>query len=783
MIKKEKYGIVQVGLLSALMMLIIMLPSMLQNHGFFIIRGDYVDQYLSRILKAKEVFASGSASWDWLNFLGAPYNRINAMLSLNAVCYLFPAKLVPYAVTYMHLVRVALIAMCSFAFLRRMVKAPKNAFLGALLYTFSSYFFLNMEFMQFHDAMWAFPLLLLAVENMFTGKQYKHQLILAVFLNCANSFYFFVFSTISFSLYFVCRFFLSEEWKPKRKAKYFFLAVTEYIIGFLCAFFVFATFIYSMFHSSGSTGNIGASFSPIKFLADTSIVSRVFSLFVPAVSNRFSSFGSATWHSLAAYLPVFGMSMVVALVWKKDSPKWLKVLSCISVLCLMITGISFIYNILSSSYTRYSYTMLLFFALATVMFLEHYDEKLAKKGAFLTTLCLIGLLALYYGSYIIIGHPMIVNFLLHNNNTGYDTARICRVFVLVASCVMYLTLFGYVYSEKIRKRILPILVAVTVLYGCAYTSLNLTSRNLLDYHPTSKVDLRTQVDRYYIDIPDVEEGTGYRIDHSRQLRNYAYAVKKPAISIFESVRGQYSGEFCRYFNYDDRSVQIAPKSQDNELRTMLGVKYYFDLYPEDGVPVPEGFTYLKTDKGIDVYQNGNFIGMGFTYDTYITRSEFEKLAEGRETCSDIALNTLIVEDKDEAFVSDLLVPYEEGYVPGERRSVENFQTTSGGFSATFNADKAGIVYMAVPFEDAGWTAEINGEKTEFIRANIGLVAFRVEPGVNEIRFTYNHPAQTMGMVVSCFGFLMLVLYVILYHKFVRSKENYVMPENLISEQE
>ena len=191
MVKREKYNIISVGIVSALMMFIIMLPSILQNHGIFIIRGDYIDQYIPRLIKAKEILTSGKGTWDWFNYLGAPYNSISMIFSLNALCLIFPSRLIPYAVTYMHLIRFALIAMTSYAYFNVMVKEKKTAFLGAILYTFSSYTFLNFEFMQFVEALWTFPLILLSAEKMFCSENYKHQLILCVFLSCSISFYFF----------------------------------------------------------------------------------------------------------------------------------------------------------------------------------------------------------------------------------------------------------------------------------------------------------------------------------------------------------------------------------------------------------------------------------------------------------------------------------------------------------------------------------------------------------------------------------------------------------------
>ena len=59
-----------------------MLPSMLQYKGIFIIRGDYVDQYLLRIMKSKEILSTGKGTWDWFNFLGISYNKTSLFFSL-----------------------------------------------------------------------------------------------------------------------------------------------------------------------------------------------------------------------------------------------------------------------------------------------------------------------------------------------------------------------------------------------------------------------------------------------------------------------------------------------------------------------------------------------------------------------------------------------------------------------------------------------------------------------------------------------------------------------------
>ncbi len=760
--QKKQYGLLKIGVLSAFMMLLMMLPSMLQNHGIFVIRGDYIDQYIPRLIRSREILLSGGGSWDWFNLFGASFNKINILFSTNVLCLLFPSRWIPYAVTYMHLIRVALIAMSAYAYLRYMVKEEKNAFLGALIYTFSSYTFVNLEFMQFLEVLWAFPLLLLSVEMMFRDEKYRYQLILAVFLSCAVNFYFFVFSTILFVIYFLCRFLWAEEWKPKRSGKQFGLAILEYAIGFFCAFLIFAPFLYHLVYSSGSADKIGNVARPwFEYLWDKTFVSRVFSFFLPGVSNRFSSFGVSTWESRAGYLPVFGMVPVFACFMKKDTPRWLKVLCLSGIVCILVPVVCMVFNMFSSAYTRHSYGAILFFVLATVLYLENYDEKTVRKSVWIVLGVLLGLLGVYYLLDITAGENQNLFSVLHGRQGEEAVERDFRIYALAVAAGMYACLFGFLYSKKMRNRIIPITVVAILLYGCSYTAMNLRSDFLLDYYPESSMDIKTQAEKYLIDVPEPRGGENFRIDAPKQLRNFAYAIRKPSISIFESVRGTYADELCDYLNYHNGVVCVFPKDNDYETRTLLGVKYYYDVYPEDGIAVPEGFSYLGTENGIDVYQNDNFLGMGFSYDTYLSRSDFDAIAETKENCGEIMLNTLVVEDEDIPLVSAILEPYQGNQDSPQRLGFDEFTMTSDGFSAKITLEKPEVMFVSAPYEERGWIAECNGEKLDFIKANVGLIAFPLDAGEHEITFRYQSPVDRVGRYVTCGGWIALLVYVMI----------------------
>lgn len=77
----------------------------------------------------------------------------------------------------------------------------------------------------------------------------------------------------------------------------------------------------------------------------------------------------------------------------------------------------------------------------------------------------------------------------------------------------------------------------------------------------------------------------------------------------------------------------------------------------------------------------------------------------------------------------------------------------------YEASEDGYLFVRLPYSE-GWSAEVNGAKTDVLRANIGFMAIRVHAGKNEIRLNYcstSLPAAaaltiggSCGSVVLCY---------------------------------
>ena len=88
---------------------------------------------------------------------------------------------------------------------------------------------------------------------------------------------------------------------------------------------------------------------------------------------------------------------------------------------------------------------------------------------------------------------------------------------------------------------------------------------------------------------------------------------------------------------------------------------------------------------------------------------------------------------------------------------------------TATADKDKYLYMAVPYS-VGWSARIDGEPTEVMKANIGFMAIPISQGAHTVEFTYCTPFLKESICISG-GFWGVFVLVCTYDKIQRRKSS------------
>lgn len=275
----------------------------------------------------------------------------------------------------------------------------------------------------------------------------------------------------------------------------------------------------------------------------------------------------------------------------------------------------------------------------------------------------------------------------------------------------------------------------------------------------------------------------YRIDEDKALDNMPMHWKLPTIQCFHSIVPVSIMEFYESIGVD-RSVASRPGVEHYALRGLTSVKYLFCPENEEQPYLP-GFIEHSTQNGYIMYENEYFIPMGFTYDYYVDENTFENYSEDYR--DHLMLKAIYLEEEDIEKYGHLLTAFSDEEYP-EFSEIDYFETcldrsnTSGyefsydnyGFTSKISLEKDNLVFFSVPY-DKGWSATVNGEPAEIVKANVGFMAVEAPAGDNEIVFTYETPGLKIGIIISGIaGVILLGYLLVIYYLRKKNPQKYAV---------
>ena len=209
-----------------------------------------------------------------------------------------------------------------------------------------------------------------------------------------------------------------------------------------------------------------------------------------------------------------------------------------------------------------------------------------------------------------------------------------------------------------------------------------------------------------------------------------------------------------------------PPDNQGAIRSLLSVTEYHQF--DENEAIPEGFIYDREENGFAVYTNPHAVPMGFLQTT-VTGTHHQRMDS--ETMGSVLLASATLDEaylarfKDRMDVLDVFnIPdWQESAARLRENACDRFETTRSGFRAHINAKQAGLVVFTIP-HDKGFTAALDGEKTEIIPCDVSFMGVWVEPGEHEIEFTYKTRMLGLGVVMSAMAAALLGAYVYLAKK-------------------
>ena len=758
--------------LCALTAAIFFLPFYILDGGFFHYAGDFNSQQIS-FYRYMNGFVKG-AGYPNSTFAGAPRNTFSWATDLgsgvmNAYSFylygspffwlsvLLPQSWLPYMMVPLLVLKFGVAGGGAYLYLRRYVKNANYAVLGACLYALSGFAVYNVFFNHFVDVVALFPYLLWALDE--TIYEDRHGLFAFwVAVNLLNNYFFFVGQVIFLCIYFVCKLTAKDFRLTARKFGHL---LWESVLGVAMGCLLLFPAVLSLLQNP-RTIDLSSGWGFLTYAKVQQYLAILLSWILPPDSPYLTSVwseGVIKWTSMTAYLPLCSLAGAMA-YWRSRKADSKKRIVAVCAVCALVPVLnSAFYALNSSYYARWYYMPTLILAAMTVNALEDPDVDLDAPARGI--------------GWIMLATLVFAVVPVRDDTTETWSFGVLKnpgqFFVVLGFGLLGLMLYRVLCSKwRQDSRFAQRMTAAALVFACAFTMVHIGIGKFGQWHTDS--DLVEQDTNALLLKNDLPEGD-YRIDTYKIHDNIGMWLDKSCLQYFGSTAAPSILSFYPGLGVK-RDVRSEPEITNYALRGLLSVEYLITT-PEKRESFEDeadaGWTYLADVDGYTLYHNDNYVPMGFTYDYYVTEATYQTSIKTLR--SNLLMRALVLTDEDVAQYGRYLTELSEDMLNdlhydsytqdcADRRahSCSVFQMNNAGFHAEITMDKANLVFFSVPYDD-GFTAYVNGEKTDILQVDEGLMAVLCPAGASSIDFVYQAAGLSTSRVVTAVAIPVWVVYV------------------------
>ena len=766
--KKDKFWLT-VGL-CALTAALFFLPFYIIDGGFFHYAGDFNSQqisfyrYMNGFIKGAgypdSAFTTVRNTFSWATDLGSGVMNAYSFYLYGSPFFwfslLFPQGWLPYLMVPLLVLKFAVAGGGAYLYLRRYVKNIDYAVLGACLYTFSGFTVYNVFFNHFVDVVALFPYLLWSLDEALYNDR-RSWFAFWVAVNLVNNYFFFIGQVVFLAIYFICK--LSTR-DFRLTAKKFGLLAFESLLGAAMGSILLVPAVLSILQNP-RTIDLSSGWGFLTYSKVQQYLAILVSWIMPPDSPYLTSIwseGVIKWTSMSAYLPLCSLAGAVA-YWKAkcgDSKK--RIVGTCAVFALVPILNSAFYALNSSYYARWYYMPVLVLAAMTVNALEDHNTDLDSPARGI--------------SWLMIATVAFAVVPVQDSDTGSwsfgvlkNPGQYCAV---LGFGLLGLLLYRYL-CQKWRgdSRFAQRLTAAVLAFAFLFSVVHIGIGKFGQWYTDS--DLVKQDTNALLLKNDLPEGD-YRIDTYKIHDNIGMWLDKSCLQYFGSTAAPSILSFYPALGVK-RDVRSQPELSNYALRGLLSVRYLLTTLAHQKqfhAEADEGWAYYDTLDGYVLYENQNYVPMGFTYDYYLTETQYEDTVT--PTRSNLLMRALVLTEEDAVAYGQYLTPlptaelndltytrYTQDCADRRASACTAFEMTSAGFHPEATLDRANLMFFSVPYDD-GFTAYVDGQETEILQVDEGLMAVLCPAGTVTIDFVYQPDGIRLSRTVTLAALPVFLLY-------------------------
>lgn len=723
--------------------------------GYFHYAGDFNDQQINFYQYANG-FVKDGGTFSWATDLGSGFvNSYSFYLTGSPFFWLsllIPQKLMPWAMVPLLCLKFAVAGGGAYLWSRRWVGGEEWQMLAACLYAFSGFSVYNIFFNHFLDVVATFPYLLASLDDAVLDKKYG-RFPFWVAVNLLNNYFFFAGQAVFLIIYFVC---MLAGRRYRLTGRLFGRLAFETVLG--CAMGC-ALLIPAMLSLAQNPRTIDPfeGYGYLVYGKAQQYLAILYSAFLmpdaPYLKDLFQE-GILKHTSMTAWLPVVGVIGGIAFCRGRRRHPFSYILKTCIVCAFVPVLNSLFYALNSSYYARWYYMPVLILCGATASALS--SPRLARAEIPRAFALVTAVTASSAAFALVPNSDADGNFVL---GVVEEPLRFWGIFAVSMLGLLIFALVWWNYRRQAQRLAGVLLAAVlgfTVMYGTVH--LSITKYGQWETDANLVAETYGSVDELNALLPD--DGF-YRIDSYESHNNLGLWLDKSCIQAFNSTVAPSILEFYPSVGVK-RDVNSKPDVDLYGLRGLLSVR--FTLVPLDSVEAWEeenakGWTLYGETSRYAVYENNNWVPMGFAYDYYITEEQFESVPEKER--GNLLMKALLLTEEQIAVYGGNLQPLPEEALKdrtyaayqadcADRRAdgVTAFTASNTGFTASCRYDREQLVLFSVPYDD-GFTVTVNGIPGEVHQVDHGLIAVTV-PGGTEVTVvcTYRTPGLDLSVRIS-----------------------------------
>lgn len=763
-------------LLAAALFLPHCIADALQGGGYFHYAGDFNDQQIN-FYQYANAFVKQGGSFSWATDLGSGFVNSYSFYLLGSPFFWLslwvPSRLMPWMMVPLLCLKMALAGGGAYRWARRWVRSEDWTMVAGCLYAFSGFTVYNIFFNHFLDVVALFPYMLAALDDAaLDGKRGPFPFWVA--LNLINNYFFFAGQAVFLVIYFLC---MLAGRVYKVGPRIFASLVWETMLGCAMGCVLLIPAGLSLIHNPRTIDPYNG-YGYLLYGNSQQYGAILYSAFLmpdaPYFRDMFQE-GILKHTSMTAYLPLVGIVGGIAFCRGRRAHPFTYILKTCIVCAFVPVLNSAFYALNSSYYARWYYMPVLVLCGATAYTLER--PHLAERQI-LRAWRLVALVTLSAAAFALVPNTD------EEGNFQLGVVDLQpRFWGIFAVSVLGVLLFWALWRLCRNHRnwgqtLLAGILAFSFLYGSVHLSLT----KYPQWHTDSNLIAETydSVSEMEAALPD---DAFYRIDAYGAHNNLGLWFDKSCLQFFNSTVAPSIMEFYPEAGVT-RDVNSKPDAQNYALRGLLSVRYTLvarDSAEDWTQENLSGWTQCGETSAYLVYQNDNWVPIGFTYDYYVTQEQLETVPE--EERAQILMRALLLDEDQLETYAGLLDPlpqeeledrtaetYAEDCAARRAVAVADFTATRTGFTAKTDYQEEELVFFSVPY-DEGFTATINGEPATIEKVDNGLMAVFVPAGEATIEFTYHTPGLALSAGISLAGVAVYAVYLLLLYRKRKRKLN------------